>query len=481
MTTSNNTTTATVPPLSPEAREVLRRTITNHPKWEQAKEHAGISRASEIRKEHYGLLASYLNIDLDPFHSDAWRELPVAADVLSVKDKQDAGIGIEPDEHLTTTPAGGVTVKSAFEEYLSKFDAVLSDKALSGLRDIHETEVSRAKQAASAASAAAAQAAAASAQAQVTAGNVTLATTPACQKTLGEVFKIKTWAKDLAVSVWGRPDAPIEDPHYKFDSGAISYLLPHMEEGTLTWFFGPAGTGKSTFWENVAARLKRGYTPIMLSGETEWAPLAGQWVMQSDGSMVFKKGPLSAAMTRPGEIIHIDELSKASSVVDQMQSLFSSGRIVLETGEVVRMAPGVVFAITDNTAGSGDEAGLYSHAIEQCKALIDRPAVMYEARYMPAKVECDVIAGRLGISSPDLIKPFVDLANKTRTDSSTDEPIGHRPLYAWCRTVHYGAPVKEAFEICVVGKMRPAFREHARQAYRAHFDETAAQLLSRAS
>ena len=469
-------TSTTLPRLSPEARRHLRQTITAHAQWDKARVAAGLDKASDIRKEHYQVLANYLGIDLAPYHSDAWQDLPGAKRIVEVGQKLDSHLDGAPDLEPAPAddkPADDKPALPSLPDVLARIEPVLNDKVAADLRKAIDKAVSEARQQAAGRNTAAAAA--------VRKGDIVLPSSPARSETLGSVFGVKGWAKDLPVACWDRPDAPGLDQFYRFDSQALSYLLPFLQKQVPTWFYGYAGTGKSTFWENVAAKLGMGYTLIALSEESEFAPFVGQYIIQPDGSMKYEKGSLPLAMQRPGEIIHIDEISKAMSVVDQFQTLLSSGRLEIpETGEVVELAPGSCFVITDNTAGSGDETGLHSHAKEQCKALINRCGAMLQARFLPAEVECKVIANRLGLGDPAAVLPFVALANKTRESAETDEPIGHRDLLAWVTMARLGAPVDEAFEICVTAKLRPAYREHARQAYKAHFDRTAARAITSA-
>ena len=145
---------------------------------------------------------------------------------------------------------------------------------------------------------------------------------------------------------------------------------------------------------------------------------------------------------------------------------------------MVNFADGVVVAIADNTAGYGDESGVYAGTQAANGALVDRAARLVPVDYMSAMLEAEALQRRTGAPREACIR-LADFAAKVRTvqaqNKSDSRPFSIRRLIAFANATHRDLddmrgsldrlpPIRDSPELD---------REELRQAVKAHFDEKA--------
>ncbi len=183
------------------------------------------------------------------------------------------------------------------------------------------------------------------------------------------------------------PEVPTIDPSYKIASDKLLQYLISMNNNYNTWLFGHTGTGKTTFVEQVCARLGWPVTRINLDSNLERSDLVGHITLaNSNGTTVsmYEEGILPRAMQRPGVLL-IDEMDagRPDILFVIQRALESKGLLLTEdNGRIVQPHPLFRFAATANTRGQGDEYGMYAGTRTMNASMLDRFPVFIEFNYM---------------------------------------------------------------------------------------------------
>lgn len=290
-------------------------------------------------------------------------------------------------------------------------------------------------------------------------------------------------ASKVSMDLYDAPDAPAIDPDYKWPSASAT-VLAMLDKCRPVMLWGPAGTGKTSFAKQIAAQFGRPYARISCTETTEAETLVGMTVPDStNGGVKWQDGQLTAAIRKPGTVVHIDEMTVArpgalfvmQSVMDDERALF-----IAETGEYVPMAPGVVVIVTDNTNGTGDTTGAYESTRIMNRATLDRLAVTVKLDFMPVTEESAAIASRTG-APRKLALILAKFAALTRRDADVGK-VSHgvtlRRLIALADLLTVGVDPDAAFQMSVIETAPHDDREPLRQLWTAEVKK--ADLLAAA-
>jgi cobaltochelatase CobS len=251
----------------------------------------------------------------------------------------------------------------------------------------------------------------------------------------------------LLLPIYDCATAPRIDPDYILPDCLPDILTTAIVDRTGVFLSGPAGTGKTTLAEQIAARLHRPFVRISCTANTDAATLVGMTVPEGD-TVRFQPGILTRAIGRPGVVLLIDEPSTArDGIMYVLQSLLDDTRAIAvdETGDVFPLAPDAIVILADNTNGSGDQSGAYAGTRALSAALINR-VDMFEMGYLPAHQEQAALVSRTGCTSR-LAALLVAYANVTRAKVQTGEvqtAIGMRRLVSFARKLIRGVPLQDA-------------------------------------
>ena len=301
--------------------------------------------------------------------------------------------------------------------------------------------------------------------------------------TMAKVFLVGGAKGKRQVALWNDPLAPRPDAGYVMD-GARMYLgASAFEAGETVWFAGPAGAGKTTMAKEYAALTGRGFVRIGFNHSTEMIDLIGQPEPQPANEnggvkMVWRDGVFTRAIRRAGTVILLDELTGAPPGTSMaFQPILDERQLTLPTGEVVNFADGVVVVIADNTAGYGDESGVYAGTQAANGALVDRAARLVPVDYMSAMLEAEALQRRTGAPMSACIR-LADFASKVRTvqaqNKSDSRPFSIRRLIAFANATHRDLMTcEEAWTITAYSRLPELDRAELSAAVSAHFDAKA--------
>ena len=269
---------------------------------------------------------------------------------------------------------------------------------------------------------------------------------------------------------------PVIDAKYLWPDATTQAVLCALARGRNVWLFGPAGTGKSSLAEQLAARTGRPFFLLPCDDTTEAPELVGMTVPHQ-GGVRWQDGVLTAAMRTPYAVILIDEPTVArAGAVMVLQSVLASGVLTIkETGETVRAAEGVRFVVADNTNGTGGgTAEGYEGTRRMNRATLDRFSAFLRVDYMSADKETEALVSHSGCT-PALAKILVGCAIGTRKARVT-HALGLRRLIAWAEALTDGLDPRAAFESAILNSCARDDKEPTEQACALGLDKQAVKV-----
>jgi cobaltochelatase CobS len=232
------------------------------------------------------------------------------------------------------------------------------------------------------------------------------------------LFNIKPFKSTVNAWGWEKPTEFVPAQiHYFFRRdllASVLYAFENFNEPIL--LIGPTGSGKTSVFEQVAARLNRPVTRTNLDGDVTRSDIVGQWVLGGENTMTFHYGPLAVAM-KEGRIYIIDEIDAGASPVTMVLQAVLEGKplTLLETGEVIHPHPDFRIMATANTNGMGDETGLYAGTQPQNYALFDRFKMVELVDYASAEEEKTIVESQTGVTDESgILTKLIKVANNIR-------------------------------------------------------------------
>jgi nitric oxide reductase NorQ protein len=277
----------------------------------------------------------------------------------------------------------------------------------------------------------------------------------------------------IKFDIWDAPDAPHKED-YRWTQ-AMTPALAIVALGGHAFLAGPAGTGKTSAAAQIAAAQHRPFVRINCHQETSPADLMGGFMPDGAGGLAWRDGALVKAIRRSGTLILIDEPSlarpEAQAVLHSVMEPGGSLHIE-QTGETVRVAPGVSFMLADNTNGSGDITGQYAGTARMNRALLDRCDATVIVPYLDAATEVDVLSKRTGLDPKhcEKIVQFANVARAKASDGHISNGVSLRRLIAWARLIKAGVVKTPAFEAAIVNTAPHDDQEPLRQLHKVVFN-----------
>lgn len=216
---------------------------------------------------------------------------------------------------------------------------------------------------------------------------------------------------DIPFFEWDAPHpmVPDIDPNYIFRIEHLLAFLFALTTGKNSWLYGHTGTGKTTFVEQVAARIGYPVMRVNMDNDIERSDFLGSTVLlEEKGATVskFTEGVLPKAMQQAC-ILLVDEMDfgKSGIMYVMQRALEAKGLLLTEDhGRLVKPHEQFRIVATANTRGQGDEYGCYPGARVQSNALLDRFTVWLHVDYMNEKEEKALLSS----TYPTLDKTAVD-------------------------------------------------------------------------
>jgi len=271
------------------------------------------------------------------------------------------------------------------------------------------------------------------------------------------LFGVTGTMASRTTAIWDatHPDTPKVNDRYLWPHPQTETALSQLARGRNVMLFGPAGTGKTEWAQQLAARTGRPFALISCDTGTDASTLVGMTVPDASGGVTWQDGQLTRAIQTPGCVICLDEPSVARpGALFVLQNVLANRQLfVAETGRKVVVAPGVLFLTTDNTNGTGGGARRgYTDTNRLNAAFLDRFGVRVRVDYLPSDRETDVICAYTGCTA-ELAQLLVSAATVTRAAADNQQlshGIGLRRLLAWSELLQDGVDAEYAFQSAVL-------------------------------
>lgn len=174
-------------------------------------------------------------------------------------------------------------------------------------------------------------------------------------------------------------------------------------------------THNTTVFEQYAARTRRPFAPIQLHAQMEASELTGTWVINANGQMTFQHAMLPIMMRLPS-IIVLDEFDNANPAVTPVLNAVLADKplVIPQTGERIVRHPLCRIVGTGNTAGMGDQTGLYNSTAQQSFATMNRWQMFMEMTYIDPASEARMLKARFTEVPVVLVDKITDFARQIR-------------------------------------------------------------------
>lgn len=261
---------------------------------------------------------------------------------------------------------------------------------------------------------------------------------------------------------------PDVDPNYLFNVEILKSLMMGIEMRIPVYLWGHSGTGKTTIFEQIAARTKRPFFRVQHTANMEEEHIVGGWRLR-DGRTHFELGPLAMAM-KHGWLYMADEYDFGRPEVTSVYQAVLEGKpLVIKEADpenrVIRPHANFVICATGNTNGQGDESGLYQGTNLQNAANYERFGIVEQMPYMDKKQEARLVSQQAGIPLKDAEK-LIDFATRIRADfdgGRMGNPISPRSLIYAAKLGVARSNYKVGLEKAFVNRLSSVDRESAAQ------------------
>lgn len=271
---------------------------------------------------------------------------------------------------------------------------------------------------------------------------------------------------DIEVPCWEwdgvHPLVPSIQEDYIFREDLLMRVLYAIIGNKRMYLHGHTGSGKTTLYQQVAARLNYPCLRINFDSEITRMDLIGRDTLK-DGESVFVDGMLPQMMGQPCIAI-FDEIDFCRpDVAYVMQSALENNslRLTEDGGREVRPHPMFRMFATGNTVGQGDELGMYQGARPQSLAFLDRFTVWAKVDYLDEEQRESLIKTH----APSLDESVIKTINKYASEhiegfleAKVLQPLSPRGILAVADAVTFFTstkdknPLQSALYMCVLDR-----------------------------
>lgn len=235
---------------------------------------------------------------------------------------------------------------------------------------------------------------------------------------------------------WGgdHPDVPAINNDYIFRKEMLVKALRCLASGENVWLAGHTGSGKTTFVEQIAARLGWPVARVAFDSNVDRSELVGRMQLSGDGKGGTTSSWLAGVLERSianNYILLCDELDAGHpNALYTLQPILEGRPLTLleDGGRVVPFSPMARIFATGNTTGNGDPSGLYPACRILSAATLDRFPNFINVPYMTTDEEEKLIDNATHGLSKSMLKSLVKFGKELREAFVTGQtPISYSP------------------------------------------------------
>ena len=241
---------------------------------------------------------------------------------------------------------------------------------------------------------------------------------------------------DVPHFTWGgdHPDVPAINSDYIFRKEMLVKALRCLASGENVWLAGHTGSGKTTFVEQIAARLGWPVARVAFDSNVDRSELVGRMQLSGDGKGGTTSTWLAGIIERSisnNYILLCDELDAGHpNALYTLQPILEGKPLTLleDGGRVVPFGQMARIFATGNTTGNGDPSGLYPACRILSAATLDRFPNFINVPYMTTDEEEKLIDNATHGLSKSMLKALVKFGKELREAFVTGQtPISYSP------------------------------------------------------
>lgn len=264
---------------------------------------------------------------------------------------------------------------------------------------------------------------------------------------------------------------PDVDERYVFDVDTLKTLLMGMTMKIPTYLWGHAGTGKSTIFEQVYARLHRPIIRAQHTSSTEESHILGQMAADPERGTFFSPGPLPLAMKYGWGYLADEYDFSFPQVLAVYQAVLEGKPLIIKEApadsewRVVHPHPNFHFMGSGNTNGAGDDTGLYLGTNIQNAANFERFGIVLQMKYMPPKQEAAVVSAQSNIAMDDAerLVRFANLVREAFDAKKIGATLGPRVLINAAKIGVARASFMTGIQLAFLNRLTPVDKETCSQ------------------
>jgi len=276
---------------------------------------------------------------------------------------------------------------------------------------------------------------------------------------------------------------PEVDETYKFDPDTTLAILAGFNHNRRVMIQGYHGTGKSTYIEQVAARLNWLALRVNLDSHISRIDLIGKDAIKlKDGKQVteFHEGILPWALRNPVAIVFDEYDAGRADVMFVIQRVLEhDGKLtLLDQNEIITPHSNFRLFATSNTVGLGDTTGLYHGTQQINQAQMDRWSLVATLNYLSVEVESAIVLAKSpsydSEEGKSVIKQMVTVADLTRTafmNGDLSTVMSPRTVINWASNAEIFKDVGYAFRLTFLNKCDELERQIVAEFFQRCFDE----------
>ncbi len=306
-----------------------------------------------------------------------------------------------------------------------------------------------------------------------------------------ELFGIET---KMIVDGYKEPNeyVPPLDEDYLFDRNTTLAILAGFQFNRRVMVQGYHGTGKSTHFEQVAARLNWPLVRINLDSHVSRIDLVGKdAIVVRDGQQIteFRDGMLPWAVQNNIALVFDEYDAGRPDVMFVIQRVLEvSGRLtLLDQNRVIIPHPAFRLFATTNTIGLGDTSGLYHGTQQINQGQMDRWSMVVALNYLPHEKEAGIVLAKAkSYRNPEgekIISNMVRVADLTRSafiNGDLSTVMSPRTVITWAENAEIFGDVGFAFRLTFLNKCdeleRPVVAEFYQRVFGVDLPESSANL-----
>jgi cobaltochelatase CobS len=259
---------------------------------------------------------------------------------------------------------------------------------------------------------------------------------------------------------------PDPDPDWIWNRELCEQMALAFMDGDTTLIHGLQGTGKSCAVQEFCATLQIPFWRMSCNRETREAHFLGNPNLEynADGQMHIKQEPtlLTDSLKYGGMFCEDEAFRHNAALVLQSLREKTNRTLILTNADGRSMDDRVLaapegrwwYALTDNTAGSGDETGVFDAEVQDASSL-DRIDTTIEAKYLGKPEERKLLQRKTDLNL-DIINGMLDVAKMIRTaftKGTMMSTMSARGLMAWATKTEKLGHIGRALQYTFLNKL----------------------------